>query len=186
MKKEDLTALGLSDEQVAGVQKLNGLDIQKEKDKVTVVEKERDDFKNQLTDTQEKLKGFDGVDVTALKGEITKLTEDLTAKDTEYQQKIADRDFSDKLTAAITKIGGKNAKAILANLDIDAIKVSNNQDTDLETALTKCKEDNDYLFGSEEPFKNPLGQTGGSGGTALTPEQISGLSFEDYKAYRNK
>ena len=34
MKKEDLVALGLSEEQIAEVQRLNGLDIKREQDKL--------------------------------------------------------------------------------------------------------------------------------------------------------
>ncbi len=50
----------------------------------------RDTYKAQLDEVSGKLKEFEGVDVNALKGEITKLQNDLAAKDSEYQQKLAD------------------------------------------------------------------------------------------------
>ena len=48
-------------------------------------------------------------------------------------------------------------------LDIDALKESKNQEADIKAMLETCKEENDYLFGSDEPIKNPVAPTGGSG-----------------------
>lgn len=178
MKKEDLTALGLSDEQIAGVQKLNGLDVEAEKKKVTKAEGERDNYKEQLDTATTSLEKFKDIDVDKLQGEVETLKTTLASKDTEYQQKIADRDFSDKLNSFITKAGGKNAKAIMALLDVDAIKQSKNQDTDLQAAIEKCKTDNGYMFGANEPFQNPVGQTNGGGGNAgITAETFAKMGY---------
>ena len=68
MKKEDLTALGLTDEQIAEIQRLNGLDIKKEQEKLGKVELERDNYKEQLETAQGALKEFEGIDVDNLKG----------------------------------------------------------------------------------------------------------------------
>ena len=169
MKKEDLTALGLSEEQIAGVQKLSGLDVDAEKKKTTAAEGERDKYKGQLETAQIALKEFDGVDVKDLKGKIDKLNEDIKAKDTEYAQKLADRDFSDALKVAITEAGGKNAKAVMACLDMEALKTSKNQKEDIGTALKSLQESDAYLFGKEEPFSNPTAPTGDK--TPPTDEQ---------------
>ena len=45
MKKDELTALGLTDEQIKGVQALNGKDIESHKKAQEAAEKERDDYK---------------------------------------------------------------------------------------------------------------------------------------------
>lgn len=47
----------------------------------------RDTYKASLDDAQKALKSFEGVNVDELKGEITKLTNDLAAKDAEHQQR---------------------------------------------------------------------------------------------------
>ncbi len=159
MKKEDLVALGLTEEQIAEVQKLNGKDIGVEQKKVEKLELERDNFKGQLETAQTALKEFDGVDVKELNTKITNLTNDLATKESDYQTKIAERDFSDAIKAAITSAGGKSDKAIMAMLDIEALKASKNQKADIKTALEACQKDNDYLFGSNEPFKNPIKPT---------------------------
>lgn len=125
----------------------------------------RDTYKTQLDEVSGKLKAFDGVDVNALKGEITKLTGDLAAKETEYQQKLADMEFEQVLDAAISSSGAKNAKAVRALLDVDALKASKNRDGDIKAALDKTKTDNDYLFKSNEPIMNPTAPTNTGGGS---------------------
>lgn len=123
----------------------------------------RDNYKGQLESAQTALKEFEGVDVKDLQGKISALTSDLTAKETEYQQKISDMEFDSELDRAIRSIGAKNAKAVKALLDIDVLKTSKNQADDIKKALEGVKTDNDYLFDSEEPFKNPVKDTGAPG-----------------------
>jgi len=122
---------------------------------------QRDEYKSSLDTVNGKLKEFDGVDVNDLKGQISKLQGDLKAKDDEYAAKEADRIFSDTIKEAIKTAGGRNEKAVMAMLDMDALKASKNQSEDIKKALETVKESDAYLFGSDEPFKNPVGATGG-------------------------
>ena len=122
----------------------------------------RDEYKASLDTVNEKLKEFDGVDVSEMKGQITKLQEDLKAKDTEYAEKEAARQFDDTLEKAITASGGRNAKAIRALLDIEGLKKSKDQTEDIKKALETAKESDAYLFGTDEPINNPVGATGGT------------------------
>lgn len=161
MKKEDLVALGLSEEQIAEVQKLNGLDIKREQDKLAQIEADRDKYKGDLEDAQKTLKEFEDVDVEELKTRVATLTADLETKEQEYQKELAERDFNDLLEKQINSFGAKNVKAVKALLDIDALKESKNQETDIKAMLEACKEENDYLFGSDEPIKNAVAPTGG-------------------------
>ncbi len=125
----------------------------------------RDTYKASLDDAQKTLKSFEGVNVDELKGEIIKLQNDLTTKDNEYQQKLADMEFESDLESAISASGAKNTKAVRALLDIDALKASKNRKDDIKTALDKTKTDNDYLFKSDEPIHNPTAPTNtGNGG----------------------
>lgn len=158
MKREFLEALGLDKEIVDKIMTENGNDINKTKEKL---EAERDNYKSQLETAQTALKDFEGVDVKELKGKIDTLTADLTAKETDYQTKLADMEFNSKLDSLITSSGARNAKAVKALLDLESIKSSKNQDTDLQTALEACKKDNEYLFGEDAPIYNPVAPTGG-------------------------
>lgn len=50
-------------------------------------------------------------------------------------------------------------KAIAALFDLDALKASKNQDTDIAFALESLKKDTDYLYGSDQPISNLVGRT---------------------------
>ena len=167
MKREFLEALGLDKEIVDKIMTENGNDINKTKEKL---EAERDNYKSQLETAQNALKDFEGVDVKELKGKIDTLTADLTAKETDYQTKLTDMEFNSKLDGLITSSGARNAKAVKALLDLESIKSSKNQDTDLQTALEACKKDNEYLFGKDAPINSPVALTGGG-----TPKTITGV-----------
>ena len=80
----------------------------------------------------------------------------------------------------------KNAKAVRALLDIEAIKASKNQAADIAAALEKVKEENDYLFTSDEPIDNPTIVGGTTAGAAKTVQDLSKMSYADYKEWRNK
>lgn len=163
MKTEFLKGLGLEQDAIDKIMAENGKDIAAEKAKTTKAEGERDKYKGQLETATEPLEKFKDVDPTAMQGEIDKLNQQLKDKDEEYAAKEADRIFSDTIKEAIKTAGGRNEKAVMAMLDIDALKGSKNQSEDIKKALETVKESDAYLFGSDEPFKNPVGATGGSG-----------------------
>ena len=156
MKTEFLKGLGLEQDAIDKIMAENGKDVAAEKAKTTKAEGERDNYKGQLDTVNAQLKEFDGVDVNDLKGQITKLQRDLKAKDDEYAAKEADRLFTDSLTTSIKDAGGRNAKAIMALLDIDALKASKDQTEDIKKALEDAKKSDAYLFGANEPFNNPV------------------------------
>lgn len=145
----------------------------------------RDNYKSQLDDATQKLKGFKGVNVEELQDKISALTDDLASQKAAFDKQLADRDFDDMLNAAITGSKAKNVKAVRALLDLEAIKASKNQSADIEAALKKVKEENDYLFTSEEPIDN--GQfVGGTtpNPTVKTLDDLDKMSYSEYKKYR--
>ena len=97
-----------------------------------------------------------------MQSEIENLKEQLKDKDAEYAAKEADRIFSDTVKEAIKSAGGRNEKAVMAMLDMEALKALKNQSEDIKKALETVKESDAYLFGSDEPFMNAVGATGGS------------------------
>ena len=81
-----------------------------------------------------------------------------------HRREMSDLIFSHNLENAILSANGRNAKAITALLDIDALKASENQKTALEDALSALKEECSYLFQSQTP--PPYARDTG----AVTPE----------------
>lgn len=136
---------------------------------------QRDNYKTSLDDVNAKLKEFEGVNVKDLQGQITKLQGDLKAKDDEYAAKEADRVFMDSIKEAVKTAGGRNEKAVIAMLDIDALKESKNQSEDIKKALEGVKKSDGYLFGANEPINNAVGGTGGDGGADIGGEDMSAL-----------
>lgn len=179
MKKEALQKLGLTEEQITAVLKENETDLAVEQRKIQSAELERDNYKGQLDAAQIALKEFEGVDVKELQGKIQTLTNDMAAKEAEYQGKIADMQFTDQLKGEIQKRGGRNEKAIMGILDVNALKESKDQSKDINAALDAIKESDAYLFGSDEPIDNPVilgGGTGGMDSNTATLRAAMGLS----------
>ena len=122
-----------------------------------------------VTTLTESLDKFKDVNVDELNNTITGLKNDLAAKDKELTDKLAERDFNDLLKESIATAKGRNAKAIMALLDVDTLKASKNQKDDIATALKTLAEaeDSKMLFGETETVigeGSPIGKVtkGGS------------------------
>lgn len=137
----------------------NGRDIENAKKPFA----DYDHIKEQLKTAQNGLKAFEGVDVAQLQGKITELQGQLTDKDKEWQGKLDAMAFDGRIKDAITAAKGKNAKAVAALLDLDALRTSQNQDADIKAAVEALKKDSAYLF-ETEPVPPPY-----AGGTGKDP-----------------
>lgn len=122
----------------------------------------RDTLKTQLETAQNALKDFEGVDINELSSKIAQLNNDLAAKDDEFNKKIAEMEFDSKIENMIIASGAKNSKAVRALLDVESLRSSENQDNDIKNAIEKCKEENGYMFGLNEPINNPVAPTEGN------------------------
>ena len=183
MKRKFLEDMGLTKEQVGSIMAENGNDIEAAKGEVAQVKAELEQVKAQLQEANTTIEGFKDYDqVKAQVEDYKKKYEDSKA---EYEGKIADMQFDSVLEAAINAAGGKSAKAVRALLDVDSLKASKDRTTDIKTALEACQKDNAYLFGSDEPIRNPTAPTGG-GSTGMDANTMSlraamGLSTEGKK-----
>lgn len=63
-----------------------------------------------------------------------------------HEQELAKMAFSSTLDRAIAQAKGRNAKAITALLDVDALQNSEDQQTAIAQALQTLKQDCGYLF----------------------------------------
>ena len=138
----------------------NGRDIEAVKDKYS----DYDTVKNQLEEAKTTIADFkaQGTDLEAVRTKAAEWEQKYNDAITAHKQAMADRDFSDRMTAAISKAHGKNSKAIMALLDVDTLKASKNQEADIQSAIENCQKENDYLFGSDKPAPFAVGT--GTGG----------------------
>ena len=98
-----------------------------------------------------------------------------------HRREMSDLIFSHNLENAILFANGRNAKAITALLDIDALKASENQKTALEDALTALKEECSCLFQSQTP--PPYARDTGAQvpETHKSPATLAGALLEKYE-----
>lgn len=99
MTKEQLQELGLSEEQISGVFKLNGLAIKAVQEKNTALEQEVADTKQLLETANTKIEGFADLDVDKIKKEAedyktalekTKLENEARINELKYEAKVKD------------------------------------------------------------------------------------------------
>ncbi len=143
MKREFLQGLLVGDmplpkEVIDAIMAENGRDIQNVKSHYADYE----DLKAQLAGVQE----------AAEAAESAKQWEERYNQAVEvHRQEMDALVFGHNLEKAIASARGRNAKAITALLDVEAIKTSENQQTALEEALQELKKDCGYLFQAETP-----------------------------------
>ena len=156
MKRKFLEDMGLTKEQVDSIMAENGTDIES-------IKQERDTYKTQLDTAQATLKSFEGVNISELQGKISTLTTDLANKDAEYQKQLADRDFNDLLKSTAEGFKPRDIKAVMPFLDVEKLKSSKNQESDIKAAMEAVKKDNGYLF-QDVAIPRVVASTPGPGG----------------------
>ena len=188
MKREFLSNLKVGDtplskEVIDMIMAENGKDIEAEKAKFA----DYDTLKSQLEQANTTINSYKDMDIEGIKQSAADWEQKYNQAIEDGKKKIAERDFNDKVKAAITTAKGKNAKAIEALLDMESLRGSNNQDADIKAAIEACQKENEYLFGDTQnppPYSGGTGTQGGSGTHHYTDEELSNMSYADYKAYR--
>lgn len=99
----------------------------------------------------------------------------------DHKQQLAQMAFEKALGEGIAKARGRNARAITALLDVDALKASENQAQAIEAALEDLKKNSRYLFDGEVPPPYARG-TGAFGGQQEThPTTLAGALREKFE-----
>lgn len=164
MKTEELTKLGLSEEQVNQVLAMNGRDINPLKEQIKTLEHDKDEYKEKFEKADATIKDLESQDVETVKKEYEKKIEDLQK---EHQKKEDERTYSDLVDAAVaelefTSISAK--KAFVADLKADPLKVKNGVLLGFSDFVNAYKESDASAFvdkESEESKGNAARFTGG-------------------------
>jgi hypothetical protein len=151
MKTEELTALGLTEEQASKVFEMHGKELTKLQGTVSTLTTERDGLKTQLGEANTKLTGYDP---------------DWKTKATEAErlanEKVTKIQFDNALTAALSAAKAKNPVAVRALLDLNGLKQNGDAIVGLEEQLTKIKKEADYLFETDKKPPRFAGPTPGA------------------------
>lgn len=145
MKKEFLQAIRIGDDPLPdeAIEMIWG-EIEK-------IQGKADDLKKQLGEANKQIENFKSMDIDGVRKAADEWKVKAENAERDYAEKIALMEFDAKVKDAITGAKGKNAKAIGALLDRDALRASKNQDADIAAAIEQIKKENDYLFEAQTP-----------------------------------
>lgn len=186
MNREELKALGLTEEQIDKVMASHGKVVNDYKDKagkVEGLESQINDYKEQLKDRDKQLKDL-GEKVKGneeLTAEIDQLKEANKATKEEYEQKLQQQAFDHTLENSLTGAKVKNAKAVKALLDMETIKLDGDNLKGLDDQINSLKESDPYLFEQEEQQQTPptIVNPGNPNGGSNTPKNIAEMTYQE-------
>lgn len=151
MKTEELTALGLNDEQVKGVFKLHGTAI-------TALQSELGAANNTIKGLRDAAKKFEGVDVDKLRG-------DLEALQNKYDADVGAARLNGALDAALLTAKARDPKAVKPFLEMDKLKLDGDKLLGLEDQLKTLRAEKSFLFDLEpERQRGGMRHQSGAGG----------------------
>lgn len=105
MKTEELTELGLTEEQTAKVLALNGQSIEKHKKRYETLEAEKNDLAKRLETAEQTLEGFKGIDPEKIQQEIDGYKKKAEDAERDFASQMKARDQRDWLKEQFDKYG---------------------------------------------------------------------------------
>lgn len=158
MKLEELTALGMTEENAKKVLELNIAEVNAEAAKTAETEGKLAASASTIADMTAKVKAFDGVDVTKLQSDIS----DWEAK---YSADLAAVKTESAIDMALVKAGAKDNSLVKTLLDKTVIKLDEKGGLlGFAEQLSGIQKDKTYLFASAEADPNDTGMTVTSAG----------------------
>lgn len=165
MKTEDLKALGLNDDQVQKVFAMNGTELNDLKQQITTLTAERDTARNNLSDANKKLEGYD----PEWRTKAEKAENDAKAQVEELQ-----RDFAAQTAAAGVKFSSESAKrAFLSDLKAKKLTLQDGKLLGFDDYVASYKKTDPGAFAPEGGLPRVSGSATGTPATPTTKEQAN-------------
>lgn len=188
MKTEFLKEFGLNQEAIDKIMAENGKDIAAEQKKTSVAIQERDSYKlqteglqTQLTEANNQIEEFKGMDIEGIKNAADDWKKKAEQAKIDADAEIEAMKFNYALSDALTAAKAKNAKAVTALLDMDALKFNDGKIIGLDEQIEALKADNDYLFEDDKPAPVILKGTGG--GIKIEGKKPSEMNYTELCEY---
>ena len=182
MNKEQLQQLGLTDDQIAEVFKINGQDIEALKAANSTAETEKSNLQALLTAANKQIEDFTKLDIDAIKTEAATYKQKYEAEQTANAEKVQALQLQHTIDNALLIAKTKNAKAAKALLNVEELKTSKDLTKDLESQIAAVKESDPYLFEQEDNGKPPV--VGGSKQTP--PPRDKKMTYSEMLEYLEK
>lgn len=150
--------------------------------KVEKMQKDIDNATERANTAETTLKSFEGKDFEAMKAEAEKWKSQYDGLIQKQKDEAEKAELDEAIANAIKEAKGKNAKAIIAQLDMDAIKASKNRDKDIASAIKSLADSQDtaFLFESDPEakrakFTESMAQPKNSANGTVTKESIMAI-----------
>lgn len=189
MKKEEFTALGISEElaakaEAASLKELGGY---VEKSKFDEVSEENKSLKKSVSERDKQLDDLKAAsgDNEELKKQIEAMKQQNTEQEKTHKAELAQLKLDNAIDAALTAAGAKNGKAVKALLDISKVKLG--EDGKLagwDEQIKAVQKSDSYLFASQKQNSFKGFQPGASADIKPdTKVDMSKMSYEELAAY---
>lgn len=160
MKREDLIALGLSEELVNQIMALHGQGIQREQERNAQTAADLAAAQASLASVQEQLQGFEGVDVAALQGSVQALQQQLANDAAAHSRELSARDRAAETAVFLAGRNFVNAPTrdyftVRLNEMLESDDSRGKSREDLLKALTTDKDGNPMpgIFAEDNPHR---------------------------------
>lgn len=175
MKTDFLKGLNLSQEVIDKIMAENGKDIAAE-------QKKAESLETQVNDANAEIQKFKDMDIDGIKQAADDWKTKAEKAKSDADAQISEMKFDYALTAALTGAKARNSKAVKALLDMDGLKLNDGKIIGLDEQLSQIKEENGFLFESDEPAPTIVkGTNGGSGGIGgKKPSEMTYSELCDY------
>lgn len=180
MTKEELLALGLTEEQTAKVVEDYGKNYVS-KDQFNAKNEELKSVKGELTTLNSEIDNLkkSNADNAELAKQIETMKADAESRKAEYESKIAQLEIDNIVNVALSNAKAKNNVAVRALLDLTDAKVKDGKIKGLDEQLTEVAKANPYLFGEASAPKGVApGNPGGKApSSAVTKEDFAKMTY---------
>lgn len=170
MKKDELTTLGLTEEQADKVLALNGRDIEKHKKAAEDAKSEVTALTQQLADRDKDIEALKAgaEDVDKVKQQLSELQTKYNNETADFQKRLDDRDYADALTSAFQAekvvFTSKSAEnAVRAELMANRLVLKDGKLEGFADRLKTMKESDPGAFQGDKPTPSFAGPTGNNG-----------------------
>lgn len=175
MTKDELQALGLTDEQVTAIVEDYGKNYVA-KTQFNAKNEELKQVKSEMATVQSEIDGLkqQHANNLELSKQIEAMKEASVKREAEYTAKLAQMEVDGIVERSLLSVKAKNAKAVRALLDLEGATAKDGHIKGLDEQLTKLKESDPYLF---EVDSVPTGAKPGEPSGTKMHSDITATSF---------
>lgn len=180
MKVEFLKGLGLTDEQIQGIQAESGKEIQKYKDENTGLKADNDNKTELLKNANAEIDSYKSMDIEAIKKSAEDYKTKYETAEKEHQAQLSQIEYDNKLGKYVDKLNLKNdiyKNAVISQIKEKGLKFDGDALLGGEELVKRFKEQYADAFADTKPKPAFADTTQGSGKTEITKEVFNKMGY---------